>query len=192
MRRYIGTTDESLCSKGIEELKKNLSEGIYKWGKNIKMYSSPYRRCMETAEIIFGNRDISVENDLRECDFGRFENKNYKELSGDMEYQAWIDSNGKMAFPGGEDITEFKDRCVRAFLKIVEKERETDIESDIETDIETDIDKLICLVVHGGTIMSIMEKFDREQRNYYDYGVNNGHGYVVEFDGTGINILEKF
>lgn len=184
MRRYIGTTDESLCSQGIEELKNNLLEGIYKWRTASKIYSSPYRRCRETAEIIFGNREFSVKNDLRECDFGRFENKNHKELSGDKEYQAWIDSNGTMAFPGGEDITEFKDRCVRAFLEIVEKGR--------ETDIETDTDNLICLVVHGGTIMSIMEKFDREQRNYYDYGVSNGHGYVVEFDGTGINILEKF
>ena len=55
MRRYIGTADESLCSQGIEELKNNLLEGIYKWRTASKIYSSPYRRCRETAEIIFGN-----------------------------------------------------------------------------------------------------------------------------------------
>ena len=48
---------------------------------------------------------------LKECDFGDFENKNYKELSGNPDYQAWIDSGGALPFPGGEDPEGFRNRC---------------------------------------------------------------------------------
>lgn len=51
------------------------------------------KRCMETAKLIFKENFYEVE-ELRECDFGIFENKNYKELSDCPEYQAWIDSGG--------------------------------------------------------------------------------------------------
>ena len=68
---------------------------------------SPLRRCQETAEILFPEQKVRIIDQLAECDFGAFENKNYKELSDDPRYQAWIDSNGIMAFPGGESKEEW-------------------------------------------------------------------------------------
>ena len=57
---------------------------------------------------------------LKECDFGDFENKNYKELSGNPDYQAWIDSGGTLPFPGGEDSEAFRIRCREGFVQCVE------------------------------------------------------------------------
>ena len=42
-------------------------------------------RCRQTAEIIYGKTDY-IENDLRECDFGEFENKCFEELKDNPDY----------------------------------------------------------------------------------------------------------
>ena len=99
-QRYIGVTDEPLCPEGIERLK-NIT-----YPKPQAIFVSPLRRCQETAEILFPGQKVRIIDQLAECNFGEFENKNYKELSDDPRYQAWIDSNGIMAFPGGESKEE--------------------------------------------------------------------------------------
>ena len=48
-KRYIGTTDESLCPEGIQLLEKK--KGMYP--EVTYVYVSPMKRCMQTAEIIY-------------------------------------------------------------------------------------------------------------------------------------------
>ena len=83
-KRYSGTTDEPLCAEGIELLK----EYSGRYPKPAHIYISPMKRCIQSAEIIYPQMMMegkySIMEDLRECDFGRFENHNYIELSGDM------------------------------------------------------------------------------------------------------------
>ena len=74
------------------------------------------KRCMETAKLIFKENFYEVE-ELRECDFGIFENKNYKELSDCPEYQAWIDSGGTMKFSGRRGSGRNSEKDVCAVLK---------------------------------------------------------------------------
>lgn len=38
------------------------------------------------------------------------------------------------------------------------------------------------LVVHGGTIMNIMEEYADIQKPFYEWHVKNGGGYEVELD----------
>lgn len=92
-QRYIGVTDEPLCPEGMELLK------TFTYPKPQTIFVSPLRRCQETAEILFPGQKVRIIDQLAECNFGEFENKNYKELSDDPRYQEWIDSNGIMAFP---------------------------------------------------------------------------------------------
>ena len=40
------------------------------------------------------------------------------------------------------------------------------------------------LIVHGGTIMAIMESFAQPAGNYFDFQVKNGEGFILEPDGT--------
>ena len=94
--RYIGCrSDENLCAEGIEELK----QGTYPAAG--KVYTSPMRRCLETAELLYPGIPAEEVPDFSECDFGEFEGKNYAELNGRKDYQAWIDSGGELPFPGG-------------------------------------------------------------------------------------------
>lgn len=170
MGRYIGSrTDEPLCREGRE-----LLEGRF-YPDVSGIYVSPMKRCVETARLIWpemSGRMIPV-SDLRECDFGDFENKSYRELNGNPDYQAWIDSGGTLPFPNGESMEGFKKRCRRAFAQIV---REA---AGMETGAGEKVPVRIAVVAHGGTIMSILERYGFPQRPYFDYQVKNGRGYLL-------------
>ena len=178
--RYIGSrTDEPLCDEGREGLAgKQLPEVE-------RLYVSPMKRCVETAEILwpgFDRKKMQKVTDLRECDFGDFENKNYKELSGNGDYQAWIDSNGTLPFPNGESMDAFKSRCLEAFARIVEEV--SGAEQEWIASGKTGIFRA-GIVVHGGTIMAILEQYGYPKADYFDYQVKNGCGYrLTPVEGT--------
>ena len=131
---------------------------------------------VETAKVIYPNQKHVVINGLRECDFGDFEGKNYKELSDNPDYKSWVESGGILPFPNGESPAGFKKRCVAAFAESVQKFKDK---------------SAISFVVHGGTIMAVLEKYALPKKDYFDYGVENGGGYITEFDGEVIRITEK-
>ena len=178
--RYIGSrTDEPLCDEGREGLAgKQLPEVE-------RLYVSPMKRCVETAEILwpgFDRKKMQKVTDLRECDFGDFENKNYKELSGNGDYQAWIDSNGTLPFPNGESMDAFKSRCLEAFARIVEEV--SGAEQEWIASGKTGIFRA-GIVVHGGTIMAILEQYGYPKAAYFGYQVKNGCGYrLTPVEGT--------
>ena len=169
-KRYIGRTDEPLCKEGIAEL-----ESI-KYPDCDAVFASPMNRCLQTAKLIYPEKSVTVCNNFRECDFGDFEGKNYRELTGSADYQHWIDSGGTAAFPNGETPSDFKKRCIAEFEKAVAG-------SDEKT--------VLALVVHGGTIMSVMEKYVYPKGGYYDFQVPNAHGFITGFDGKKIIVTER-
>lgn len=164
-KRYIGVTDESLCWDGVQQLLDRNYPRSEVW------FYSPMKRCVETAELMgmqLEDTQIAVRN-FRECDFGLFENKNYEELADCPEYQEWVDSNATLPFPDGDAVEDFKARCCRAF-------------EDMMNRIFRENWKNVNVVVHGGTIMSIMEKYANENRDYYQWHVENGCGYILEVE----------
>lgn len=172
--RYVGKTDESILPEVNREI--FLDKVKYNELSEIKkVYVSPMLRCRETAELILPDAALIEIEDFRECDFGDFEYKNYEELNGDSRYQHFIDTEGRGGFPGGEGRDEFVERCANAFTKLLEQES----------------DNVLVMVVHGGTIMSILDKFSKPHKDYYSWQVNNLCGYMVDViadDETGIKI----
>lgn len=159
-KRYVGTTDEGMLSDEVIYIKTHTSA----YRPVMHVYCSPMKRCMETAAFIYPQIAHTICPDFRECDFGVFEYHNYIELEGDTEYQAWIDSNGTIPFPGGERIEIFKKRCIQEFRWV------------LADACEMRYDAIAC-VVHGGTIMAIMEAFASPFRAYYDWQADNLSGY---------------
>lgn len=162
-QRYIGKTDEPLCEEGREMLK------AFSYPEPEAVFVSPLARCRETAEILFPEKRLRIIDQLAECDFGDFENKNYLELSGNPDYQAWIDSSGLLPFPKGESRQEFQKRTLEGFQRVV------------TVCFRSDISRA-AVVVHGGTIMNIMEAYGRPERDFYGWHVKNGCGYLVKAD----------
>ena len=162
--KYIGCkTDENLCSQGIEEIKKR------QYPKAQFVYVSPMKRCLETAALIYPSLSVDTNVLLRECDFGKFENKNYQELSEVREYQDWVDSNGTLPFPSGERMEEFRERCARGFEECICKAFSKE-------------QKQIAMVVHGGTIMSILSHFAEPKGEYFKWQIGNGEFYELHID----------
>lgn len=167
-KRYVGNTDEELLEESKHKLKifvDNIQNVIVCPVK--KVYVSPMLRCRQTADILFPVAEQIVVEELRECNFGEFEYKNYIDLNGREDYQRFIDTNGKTGFPGGEEMKEFKDRCAEGFMKVLEQNED-----------------VVVMVVHGGTIMSILDRYSSPHKDYYDWQIGNGSGYkaLVEKD----------
>ena len=152
--RYIGTTDEPLCSAGMEALRRR------RYPAHGVLICSPMKRCIQTAQAIYPGVKPIIMHELRECDFGAFEGKNYRELNGDPDYQRWIDSGGYLPFPGGESPEKFRARCCAGFARAVAENHSVDI---------------ITFVVHGGTIMALLSHFLGGE--YFDYQAKCGQGY---------------
>lgn len=165
LKRYIGTTDEPLCKEGIELLKRK------RYPSAEAVFVSPLTRCVQTARLIYPEHRLHIIEDLAECNFGEFENKNYMELEGNAAYQAWIDSNGQLPFPGGESRGEFRERTLRGFRRVV------------DTCFKLRIEKA-AVICHGGSIMNIMEAYAQESRDFYGWHVGNAQGYTAVLDQT--------
>lgn len=173
-KRYIGKTDEPLLlddtesMRKISALQKRLEqEGI---AGSQKLFVSPMLRCRQTAELLFPGQEQVAIDKLREMDFGRFEAKNYMELSADPAYQAWIDSDGRLPFPEGEDRECFIKRTMEGFRQMTEQAWRENCGQ-------------IAAVVHGGSIMAILSCL--MQDDYFAYQVPNLAGYAFQYEGAG-------
>lgn len=162
--RYLGRTEEDLSDIGKEKLLRNKEAG--KYPKADIIFSSPMKRCRQTAELLYEEQSPVLIEEWREMDFGRFEGKNYQELKGDAQYQAWMDSNGVLPFPEGESREEFALRCRRGLQKALE-ELTTEEKSVLTT---------AAAVIHGGSIMALLGTCCGG--DYFDYRCENGEGYV--------------
>lgn len=172
MGRYIGITDEPLCEEG----RKHLAESIYP--EVFHVYVSPMKRCLETADALYPGQAVTVVPELRECDFGAFENKNYLELSGNPEYQAWMDSGGTLPFPNGEKTPCFRSRCCTGFQRILEETFQME-------------NARIAVIAHGGTIMSILEAYGIPRKSFYDWQIQNGRGYRLTAEASEWNAVQR-
>ena len=56
--RYIGHTDEELSAEGIEQI--NQMKTDYKYPMVEAVFSSPLKRCTQTAKLIYPNCDPIV------------------------------------------------------------------------------------------------------------------------------------
>lgn len=161
--RYVGSTDEALTDEAAQYLRENRS----RYPHPDVVFTSPLRRCVQTSEMLFPDTAAVTLPDLRECGFGEFEYKNYQELQGDPRYQEWIDSNGTLPFPGGESREEFCRRCMQAFEEGCHQAEKAGHKS-------------AAFVVHGGTIMAILDRYSSPHRDYFDWQAKNAEG----FEGT--------
>ena len=82
-------------------------------------------------------------------------------------YQRFIDTNGESGFPQGETLQEFSRRvCFGA-------KRLGVLEGDI------------ALVVHGGTIMSLLDEWSDPHEDFYHWMTENGAGWTGRIQGDG-------
>ena len=126
-------------------------------------------RTQMTARIFFPRARQVVVDGLEEMDFGEFDTRTAAELEGCRAYRSWVDSMCEDPCPGGESLQAFERRCADAFARLV---------ADAIARGET----LLRLVVHGGTIMSLMDTFARPEVGYFDCLTTPGGCWTVAID----------
>ncbi|MBQ8091865.1 MAG: histidine phosphatase family protein, partial [Pyramidobacter sp.] len=170
-RRYLGRADEPLSPDGRNQARALHLSGI---PHAERVYSSPLKRCLETAEIVFpGCAPIAVP-EFVEIDFGRFEGRTHDQLTAEEPaYTAWLDSRGEGEIPGGETQAQLRTRVRTGFLRVA---------------AETDCLKRIAVVVHSGVIMAIISEFARPKRNFYDCFIGNCQTVICDWDGSFLTV----
>ncbi|MDR0197659.1 MAG: histidine phosphatase family protein [Oscillospiraceae bacterium] len=161
---YIGVTDIPLCEQGREAISGCVKNKMYPSVE--KVYVSPLKRCVQTAELIYPEHTLHYIDNLRECDIGEFECKTIEQLAGLPEYEEWIKGGMNARAPGGESHGEFTLRCVAGL-------------NEVFTDISCSGARKASVITHAGVIVNLMAGFGLPKGRPTDFSLKQGEGWMI-------------
>lgn len=138
-QRYIGATDVPLSSEGVSQI--SALQKIFREQDIDLILSSPMERCRQCAEILFPERSVRYDNELREIDFGCWEGLTFAEIQqADPELvDLWAKWSPDFCFPQGERVGSFLHRIHGVGQKIIASQEKTTL-----------------LISHGGVIRTLL------------------------------------
>ena len=162
--RYIGCkTDLPLAPEGLNELR--LLKDDIDYPEIERLYSSPMLRCRQTGAVLYPDFEPVTVEELKEYDFGSFENKTAAELESNPNFIPW--TSGRLsAPPGGEDNSEFIKRICVGFNKTVLDMIESGLTES-------------AVIMHGGAIMMLLGVSAVPRSKPVEWTADNGRGYSV-------------
>ncbi|MGN1113924.1 MAG: histidine phosphatase family protein [Oscillospiraceae bacterium] len=162
--RYIGITDLPLCREGADELYDKIAK--YEYPPVQKLYTSPLKRCKQTADILYPNTYTAELGALAEMDFGDFENKKVENLANSEAYKKFIKGGLDNPPPNGESLRSVVNRSFEALNIII---------SDMMYEGLTNC----AVVTHGGIIMNMLGCFGLPKASPLEYSCDFGEGYEI-------------
>lgn len=124
------------------------------------------KRCVETAQIIYPDIQLSKVDEIAEMDFGQFEGKTQKELENLPEYTAWLKGGPEACPPDGEKFGDFSLRCISG-LDIIFRDM-----------MKKEITRA-AMVTHGGVITNLLAGFGLPKGHPADYMCGPGEGFEI-------------
>lgn len=162
--QYIGHTDLPLTTDSIESLRSIKAHHHYP--KVDAVFSSPLKRCRDSASIMFPQNNIIVIDDFIEYNFGEFEGLTAKELENNEDFKIWLRGDMNTATPYGESNGQFVSRVCSAFEKVVE--------GCIKTGTTN-----IAIVGHAGVLMTILSCYGVPEAPMAHWQMDAGYGYKL-------------
>ena len=162
--RYVGRMDLPVCREGREELEK--MKARYEYPDVQEVYCSPLLRCLQTADILYPDRFVSVVQELKEYDFGLFDGKNPEELRDNEAFSKWAEEKMASTLPFGESNDEFTARCMKAINNVLKDMQDRSVTS-------------AAVITHGGVILRLMCLYDIEKADPREYFCRSGEGFSV-------------
>lgn len=162
--RYIGVTDVELSDKGKEDLKKLDLTMNYPYAKVV--FSSPLKRCTETARLIYPGVEPLVIDQLSEYHFGEWENRSADDLKENADFAKWLAGDNSVKPPRGESSADFTRRICIMFESIVDGLIKTG---------NTDA----AIITHGGVMNTLLAVYGLPQAKPFDWACDNGYGYSL-------------
>lgn len=167
--RYIGHTDEELCEEGKAQIVELATTGYFPEVEAV--FSSPLKRCVQTAKLIYPTKEPIMMNELMECNFGEFEGLTADDLSEDENFRNWLKGGTDAAPPFGESNGEFVTRICNGFMRIVEGLLKTGTRE-------------AAIVTHGGIIMSLLSAYGLPEAPITDWRTPSGCGYALSLNAS--------
>ena len=164
---FVGRTDMPVSEEGFDELSR--LRDTYEYPRVGAVYTSPLRRCIQTAEFLYPNNMLTVVDDLQEMDFGEFEGKSVAELEDNEDFGRWLADSAHNAPPGGETGLQMAERLMKALSEIFAHMMQNRITS-------------AAVVTHGGVIMSMLSQRAVPTRRPEQWMADPGCGYTVQTD----------
>jgi len=166
--RYVGRTDLPLAAEGRRQAAAMAGELGRIEGAHI--LCSPLRRARETTEIALGKEEaFTIDEDLREIDFGRWELMNFAQIAAadPAAVERWAALEDDFTFPDGESIGAFRGRVEAVSRRIAADPAET-----------------IVAFTHGGVIRLLVCHFlGLEYRRYLLFDVRPGSLSEISIEG---------
>jgi broad specificity phosphatase PhoE len=153
--RLVGSTDAPLAPEGLAQARA-LAGRILRW-KPDACVCSPMQRCRQTAAMLPSQLPLEVDPDLREIDFGQWENRVFAEAAAEQPalVERWAAFDLDFAFPGGESIGQFLNRVHAAADRLARAAADT-----------------ILVVSHSGVVRALLCRFlGIESRKYVAFSV---------------------
>lgn len=171
IKRYSGFSDVLLDKIGKLQAKK-----LHKRLKHVrvdKIYASDRRRAIQTAKIVFKDKEFKKICGLREIHFGIFEGLTYAQVMNKypVVYKQWLKDPYSINIPKGESLLKFKKRIISVVKKIILKNK----------------NKTVALVCHGGAISVILNHI-LKTRNFWQKIPKSASLSIVEHAGKKIKI----
>ena len=161
---YIGKTDLPLSEEGKEELR--IQYQMHEYPKVERVYSSPLERAIQSAEILFPDREIVLVDDLREMDFGIFEGVKAEEAVELDSYKKWLKGGLDNPPPNGESLRSMLLRCYTSLDAIIR-------------DMMTNGIVRAGIVTHSGIMMNMLSCFGLPKMKAMDLMCGMGEGYEI-------------
>lgn len=175
---YYGRSDIPLIEEGYEALEKLKEEGIYpEIDEDTQIFTSGLIRTIQTLNTIYGDREYTAIDGLREWDCGDFECKTHEELSENPIYKEWFENRTfDSKVPGGESMRAFYNRVTAAFAEFVKLHELQMIKLR-----NRQKDAVSLAVIHGAVISSIMcSSFSNGPGDgFWKWLPDPGRGYTI-------------
>ncbi len=162
--KYIGLTDSYLSPVGIEEIFDKKEKFYYPPVQ--KIYCSPLKRCIQTAALFYPDSYTRLVPEMREMNFGDFENKKAVDLMEREDYKEFIKGGLDNPPPGGESIRDMIQRSYEGIDFII---------SDMMKEGFT----TAAVFTHGGIIMNLLSCFGLPKGRPMDFPCDFAEGYEI-------------
>lgn len=167
--KYIGHTDVEASEYGLRQVK-NMIDEFGGYPEADAVVSSPLKRCLETAKLIYPEKKPLVLDDLIEYDFGEFEGRTADEMKDDDAFKIWLSgAHPETPVPFGESQIAFNERVCKCFAKLIDGIIKSGVSST-------------AVITHGGVIMSLMAAFAVPEAPMHEWMAPNGTGYTLRID----------
>lgn len=167
--QYIGHTDLDATDAGLRQID-DIKREYGGYPEVDAVFSSPLKRCLQTAKRIYPDREPIILEGLSEYDFGEFEGKTADELKDEEAFQVWLaGTSPETPLPFGESQAAFNARVCSAFVQIIDGIVKAGVKST-------------AVVTHGGVIMALMAAFALPEAPMHEWMTPNACGYTLRID----------